>query len=313
MRTVAFLLAAALAAVAPETALSAPESISLLDDRAQGWQAAESGVADSQIGDADEFHADRFLAVTGLSALCIGGYAVYGFAFWWDEEPGRFHMTREGNMEQDSYAGGADKLGHAWACYLLTRGFSGLLNWSGAGAVLSEIIGIAAVQAVFLFSEIEDAYFDYGFSWWDVAFNFAGSCLGALLDLVPWLDRAIDFRFWYAPTSRFRDVDYNMAEDYSGQKYFMVLKLDGIPAIRETAAKYLEFYVGYATDGYKPRRERKERHVFFGLSVDVFGLLKSVLLPALGAPRFAGDAAALIGEYWHPHFVHAPVYDAILD
>ncbi len=254
----------------------------------------------------------RLAAVLGLGAACLGGYVAYGFGFWWKEDPREFHMTREGNMEQDSYAGGSDKFGHAFACYAMTRGFGGLLRWTGLGPAASEIVSALVVQAVYLGSEIEDAFYDYGFSFWDVAFNAAGSILAALLDLVPWLDRALDFRFWYASTSRFKYTDYNMAEDYSGQKYFLVFKLDGIPALRKTALRYLEIYAGYYAVGYKPKGEKRERHLFFGVSVDVFGLIKDFVCPALGAPKFARDATALVGEYWHPHFVHAPVADFVL-
>lgn len=255
---------------------------------------------------------DRLLVTGAVTAVCLGSYLTYGALFWWDEEPGSFHWTEEGNMEEDSYAGGTDKLGHAWACYTLTRVFGGLLRWSGAEAWLSEVLAGATVQVLFLFTEIEDAFFDYGFSAWDFAFNLAGTLFAAALDLLPGLDEVLDFRVWYWPTSAFRDADWNPAEDYSGLRFFLVLRPGGLGCFRGTALSFLELHLGYFTRGYKPVRPRRERLWFVGVSLDLGRLVRQWLAPLLGLGPAVTDVTDFVLEYWQPYPVHAPLLQAEL-
>jgi hypothetical protein len=253
---------------------------------------------------------NRFLVSTGLIVLTISGYATYGFLEWWVTSPRPFHFADEGALQRDSYVGGVDKFGHAWGCHVLTRGCSGLMRWSGVPPFWSSLIGIVIVQGLFLFAEIEDGYYDYGWNDADVVFNLLGSALATALDLLPWLDDLIDFRLWYQPTPVMRRRHYNVAEDYSGQKYFLVIKGGGIPTLRETGLEFLELYVGYHAPGYRRHRERKERFVFVGFSLDIGKILAEYVFPLLRPPRVLEVCSDFVFEHWHPHFVHAPLVDA---
>ncbi|MHC4779165.1 MAG: DUF2279 domain-containing protein [Planctomycetota bacterium] len=256
------------------------------------------------------FDSDRFLVSAGVAGLTLAGYVSYGFAEWWNTSPRPFHYSREGNLQRYSYVGGVDKFGHAWGCLVINRGISGLLRWSGMKPLWSTLIGASIAQGIFLFAEIEDGYYDYGWSDGDMVFNLLGSVLGVAQDLLPWLDRLIDFRVWYLPSPQFRRKNYNAAEDYSGQKYFLVVKGEGIPALRTTGLRYLELYVGYHAQGYRRYRHRPDRHVFVGFSLDLGALLAEVVFPKLRPPAELEAWSAFLFEHVHPHFVHAPLFDA---
>lgn len=255
---------------------------------------------------------DRLLFTTGLGASILGGWLAYGFDKWWEDEKRPFHYTREGGLERDSYVGGMDKWGHLWGCLMIHRGISGMLRWCGFDKGWATLCGAVFVQGMFLFAEIEDAYYDYGWSDSDMLFNLLGSALAVALDLVPWLDDLVDFRLWYWPTPYLAKRDYNAAEDYSGQRYFLVFKGGGVPWVRETSLRFLEFYIGYEAPGYRRNREKLERHVFAGFSLDVMAVLDELVFQPTHLPPEARGMAGFVFEHWHPDMVHAPVVDAKL-
>jgi hypothetical protein len=263
-------------------------------------------------GPEEGIHLDRLLATGATGAAVLTGYLVYGYTKWWEDEREPFHISQEGNLERDSYVGGVDKFGHAWACHVFTRGTSALLQWSGVPRPWAVLAGTALVQAVFTFAELEDSYYDYGWSDGDILFNLLGSALAAALDFLPWLDDLVDFRLWYLPTPYLYRRNFNAAEDFSGQKYFLVFKGGGLPWLKDTGFAYLELYVGYHAPGYRRHREVKERRIFFGFSLDVGRVLHDFFFPAVRPPRFVESATAFVFEHWHPHVWHAPLADAKL-
>lgn len=279
--------------------------------RAFLWAAPEAGAQAPSPGRAG-ISADRLLVTGSVGAGILTAYLIYGFDKWWDDTREPFHYTHEGNLERTSYVGGADKFGHAWACHMFQRGATGLLRWSGVGPLASTLIGAFIVQAVFTFAEWEDAVYDYGWSNGDFLFNLLGSALASTLDLVPWLDDLVDFRLWYRPTPYLYRRHYNAAEDYSGQKYFLVFKGGGVPWFRDTGLAYLELYVGFHAPDYRRYRERRERRIFLGLSLDVGRLVAEILYPLLRLPREAEAVADFAFEHIQPPVAHTPLVDASL-
>ncbi|MCU0724086.1 MAG: hypothetical protein MUC63_10835, partial [Planctomycetes bacterium] len=106
--------------------------------------------------------------------------------------------------------------------------------------------------------------------------------------------------------------DFNVAEDYSGQKYFLVLKGAGIPFLKDTGFGYLELFAGYYAPGYRRYREVKERRVFVGFSLDVGRAIADLLFPALDPPSCVRGWTAFVFEHWHPHFIHAPLAEGVV-
>ena len=70
-----------------------------------------------------------------------------------------------------------------------------------------------------------------------------------LLERNPELDALVDLRLQYSPQPGERQFD--PFGDYSSQRYPLVLKASGVPALRRHARlKYLEVNVGYGTRNF---------------------------------------------------------------
>ncbi len=223
----------------------------------------------------------RNAAVIGGIALVVG---TYGSLKWWDE--GMTSSARpknEGWFGEGTYAGGADKLGHAFFTYtgtrLLARGFEVLGNdrprslrlsaWTSFGV-------LTAVEAVDSFSE------KFRFSYEDVVFNAAGTAVALLVEKYPAIDALVDFRLLYLPSDDARRKDeIDPLGDYSGQTYLLAFKADGVPRLRDIPlVRYLELLVGYNARGYEPEeafRVDAGRRVVYGAGINLSRLLGDTL------------------------------------
>jgi len=250
----------------------------------------------------------------------VGGYAVaaglYGYYAWWGKDvqrnvvnedgtvttetlPNRtsdFHFSDEGWFGKDSVAGGADKLGHAFSFYVSTRLLAKTLDeW--AGQPRADAIRIAALTsaAVSLAIEVFDGYsLEYGFSPSDMAMNLVGIGAGMLLETYPQLDRLIDLRLQYWPSSDSRKYGQtNPGNDYSGQTYLFVLKASGLPELQGNPwLRYLELQFGYGSRGYAPHpgpyapdQPVKERNLYVGVGLNLSELLTSTFMKTPSVTR----------------------------
>ncbi len=250
----------------------------------------------------------------------VGGYALaaglYGYSAWWGKDvqrhvvnedgtvttetlPNRtsdFRFSDEGWFGKDSVAGGADKLGHAFAFYASTRLLTKTLDeW--AGQPREQAIRVAALTsaAVSLAIEVFDGYsLEYGFSTADMAMNLVGIGAGILLETYPQLDRLIDFRLQYWPSADARRYGQtNPGNDYSGQTYLFVLKASGVDALRRSPwSRYLELHLGYGSRGYAPHpgpyapdQPVKERNVYVGVGLNVAEVLRRTVLTTPSTTR----------------------------
>jgi hypothetical protein len=98
------------------------------------------------------------------SVAIVGG--IYGTAWawvsaaWWTRKGDAtgFTFMNEGAFSLDTYAGGADKMGHYYAAYLMNRGFAGILEWGGFPRTGSIITATALTTAFLTAVEYKDAY-----------------------------------------------------------------------------------------------------------------------------------------------------------
>lgn len=238
------------------------------------------------------------------AALTLGGLYA-GFTAWtyfaWYRKGCRpepkpcddFIWGKDGAFGSDTYAGGADKLGHAWATLGLARlGTEMLDQWGGYDRRTSTIVGTALSEALFLGVEIRDG-FSYQFSYWDFVGNTLGAALAFAQSTWPRVDELVDFRVAYAPSSEFRasfrDGDVDVAEDYSGQTYLLALHLGALPGLRGARwarwAQFVDLAVGFDTRGYKPEPpadvpieeiDRRQR-LFLGVSLNAQGVFDWML------------------------------------
>jgi predicted lipoprotein DUF2279 len=235
------------------------------------------------------------------------------------------------------YAGGADKLGHAWATMGLARGGTELLyQWGGYSKRTAALVGTGLSEALFLGVEIKDGAY-YEFSFGDLTFNTLGAGLALALSLWPRLDELIDFRVQYYPSDDYVDginhapptdcvagdprqichyhSNLNIAEDYSGETYLLALHLGGIHRLRDagaygTVARFVDVVAGFGTRGYKPEppdgAHREKQEMFLGLSLNAQGLLDYLLDGRANGLRKVTHG---FFEVWNVPFTAVPVLD----
>ena len=222
------------------------------------------------------------------NAAVIGGIAatvgIYGANGWWkDGFTGSFHTVDEGWFGQDTYAGGADKAGHAYFTYtgarLFTRVFEAIGNDPGRALRLGAWTSLGVMTGV----EIIDGFSKkFRFSMEDVVANAAGAAFAVLAEVDPRVDALLDFRLLYQRSDDAQRVgETNPLSDYSGQTFLLALKADGIPRLREVpVVRYLELLVGYNTLGYEPNdgaMNDPHRRIYYGVGINLSRLLSDTV------------------------------------
>lgn len=268
-------------------------------------------------------HRVRAMATVGGLYL---GFSAWTYFAWYRNVPslGDFEWGHDGFFGRNTYAGGADKLGHAWATMVLSRATTGVLRWGGWGQTSSAIAGSALGWALFLSVEIKDGFY-YRFSPGDALMNTAGAVMSALLTTQPRLDALVDFRVAYSPSDEYiglwrgeyygskKGNSLNIAEDYSGETYFLALHLGALPRPRATprwvalALDYVDLGLAFETRKYKPDAPPDAvptQTLYLGATIN----LQRVLDRALGrrAPGVRGVGNAIL-EVLAPPYTIAPV------
>jgi hypothetical protein len=264
------------------------------------------------------------------SLAAVGGvYAAastYMYFAWYHGQPGLddFKWAGDGYFGQDTYAGGSDKLGHAWANAFWSRITADILLWGGWSRTAAASIASGLTIALFTYVEIKDGYY-YEFSPGDEIANTLGAVMTALAVKYPRFDELFDFRVEYFPSRQYLDlldgkrppedptmphqISLNIVEDYSGQRYLLALHLGALPPLRDsTWAQFVDVAVGYETHGYKPdpiEPVDREQHLFLGVSLNAQGLFDWALGPKkTGFGRHVGHLAL---EFFNVPFTSAAV------
>lgn len=168
----------------------------------------------------------------------------------------------EGLFGKDTYAGGSDKLGHAWGNYIINRWTANVLATGGWAPLERSLISTATTMAFFTMIELKDGYHKgFGFSWYDMAFNTWGNGLAVVMTLFPRIDEMFDFKVYYLPTRAYlRSLTQHgvvdAGEDYSGQTFTLAYHLTSIDAVkREPWLAWLRFVdvtAGFRSRNYLP-------------------------------------------------------------
>jgi hypothetical protein len=222
------------------------------------------------------------------NAAVIGGIGAtvgfYGANSWWEDGfSGSFRTVDEGWFGRNTYAGGADKAGHAYFTYtgarLLTRGFEAVGNDPGRALRLGVWTSLAVMTGV----EVVDGFSKkYRFSMEDAVANAAGAAFAVLVEVDPRVDALLDFRLLYRRSDDARRVgETDFIADYSGQTYLLAMKADGVPRLREVSVvRYLELQVGYNTRGYEPNdgtMNDPHRRIYYGIGINLSRLLSDTV------------------------------------
>ncbi|MDT8418905.1 MAG: DUF2279 domain-containing protein [Desulfuromonadales bacterium] len=212
-----------------------------------------------------------------LNTAVGGGILAWGAANWnyFQRSP---RASREDWFGHATKDGGADKIGHLYATYIIGRAFRKVyLDW-GHGKEQADRLGTFSSLGVMTLMEVGDSFSrDYGFSYEDMLMNLAGAGFGYLLATYPDLDRKLDLRAEYLPRSN-ADDKIDIVTAYEHLKFLLALKAEGFDSLASSWLKYLELHLGYYTrnyDGYHPGDpDRRERTLYAGLGVNVGKLLE---------------------------------------
>ncbi|HEU0036581.1 MAG TPA: DUF2279 domain-containing protein [Kofleriaceae bacterium] len=223
------------------------------------------------------------------------GFTTWTYFAWYHNHQRNTEGFKWGGdrwFQADTYAGGADKLGHAWATMGLARGGTELLaQWGGVDRLTASLIGCGLSELLFFGVELKDGDY-YEFSYGDFAFNSGGALLAFALSNWPRLDELVDYRVQYWPSKAYRrqltnDGNVNIAEDYTGETYLLALHLGGIHSLRDwkygTWSRFVDVAVGFETRGYKPDPLPGEddfvhtQKLFLGVTLNAQGIFDYLL------------------------------------
>lgn len=246
---------------------------------------------------------DRLTRATmggSLAAVVLYGY---GLTDWWKQGfTGQLRVADEGWFGRDTYAGGADKLGHVYGAYASTRLLAGAYRGYGhdPGAAL-RLAATTSFGALLLVEFLDGYSREYSFSKEDVVMNGVGVGMAMLFENSAELDRLLDFRLQYWPSATLRrNHAFKPSTDYSGQTYLLVAKASAIPALQfYRPLRYLEFAVGYGTRGYRPDEGPdaiRSRNLYYGISLNLSEILNDTVFRKSEYPR-ARSATATVLEY----------------
>jgi hypothetical protein len=198
----------------------------------------------------------------GLVAALYAGMFTYTYFDWYAGTPSsRFRFVDEGLLGRNTYAGGMDKVGHAYVNVLLVRGASQLLDESYAlrNRWARTLLAAGLSMGFYTYVEIGDGtHAGFGFSATDLLADAVGVALGSLLELCASCDRLVDFKWGYVPSATFAArPSLAFAEDYNGQRYALTVNLDPLRKALGVPDSILELpglYVGaaFSVRGYEP-------------------------------------------------------------
>lgn len=230
-------------------------------------------------------------------AVTWGAATTWAYFAWFRGKDYDGSRITFGGLGASSYAGGADKLGHVWASYALSRMTTGILVEGGWPRLSSSLVATGLAELFFTLSEIEDMLL-YQFEVGDEIANLLGGGLAIAMVNVPALDRLLDFRLEYFPSPEYRrrvrrDHDIDFAQDYSGQSYMLALHVDALPLQQPRWLEwtdYLDVVVGFQTRNYEPMPDppaTPRQELYVGVAIDMQHVLGRLFCPSTG--RRIGD------------------------
>ena len=235
---------------------------------------------------------------------------LWGIGSWGWGTASVWHVDNDGwALEQDSYTGGADKVGHMWGIYAISRMGSYSFEKSGDSRIRGALKGFLFGQLIGLGIEVGDGFGDtYGYAWGDTIWNLGGGLIALLFDLFPPIDNLIGFQIEYWPSedhiNQSEERWIEVTSDVTGQKFIFALKFSGIPYIRNTFFQYFQIDFGFYTRGYwfsNSTYDYKTRHLYIGFAINL-GRASERALPR-GNWR---SAFSTFFKYYHPPIAYNP-------
>jgi hypothetical protein len=265
----------------------------------------------------------KWLAAGSITAF-HGTYLVWQHFAWYRKGNEDFHLDSgmADGFGADAFAGGADKLGHVWGNYVLTRGTTAVLVAGGWPRLPSSLVSFTLTEVAYLLIEIQDGMAPYGFDPKDMTANLIGGSFGVLLTNVPAVDRLLDFRVEYFPSKRYRRTflesgDVDGAQDYTGQSYILALHLGALPRADEYDwaywTRFVDFAIGYEAKHYYPQPDEVPARATYyaGLAVNMQGVLSHLFDDSRGRRIGHGLFEAYSLPYTTLRFVESSSHPAV--
>ncbi|MEQ8273915.1 MAG: DUF2279 domain-containing protein [Deltaproteobacteria bacterium] len=254
--------------------------------------------------DVDTSHPAVVIGITaGVTAL-IGAWAVDA---WWSDGLEPFSFRDAGAFGQDTYAGGADKMGHAYSMYVVTHSVYSLYRWLGMTKVNAALWTGAIAFTVSNWVELIDGFTQYGFEGGDVIANSLGIGLGLLTKLSPRAESLVGFRLSYVPSPDFLQNEKSVLKwinDYTGMTYYLDVKGKGVLELMDRDPglfRYVQAGIAFNTDQYSPVKRWEERRRNLGVHV---GVSMSEVLRAWGDGDEGVEPIATFFDYYAVPFLN---------
>jgi hypothetical protein len=277
------------------------------------------------------------VAATATLAGAYAAFVGWTYVAWYRKHKplSQYKWGGDGWVGDETYAGGADKFGHAWATYSLARGGAELLRqWGGYDRLTANVASTLASELLFTGVEVKDGFY-YEFSFSDLTGDTLGAVAAFALTQWPRLDELFDYRVEYWPSTMYRrKVDgsspcpsggcskWNIAEDYSGETYLLAFHPGGIHALRDmkygTVSRFVDVAVGFGSRNYKPEAVTSEdmraapgkptQELFFGVTLNAQGLFDYLLEGGRSTTaRTARKISHGVFEVFNPPFTYMSV------
>jgi hypothetical protein len=221
----------------------------------------------------------------------------FGLKAWDWGNSHTIRSEREGYLGENTSFGGADKIGHLYAHYLVQRGMYSAFNWTENGDSRKWLYSLGLTMSVGLFIELGDSKTSaYGFSYEDIIFDYTGIAAAALLDRFPLADGFFGISAHWYPTDAYKDRIKNgsklkeglgLVNDYSGWKTMINFKLAGFENLGlrvPLGLRLVQLDFGFYTRGYSAYDTGKfaghhTRNIFVGISINSAQVLKESVEP----------------------------------
>jgi hypothetical protein len=232
------------------------------------------------------------------------------FQWWWNDsyyyKQHAFRVQSDGYFYNSSY--GVDKLGHAYASYLIFHLTYDFMKWADfdENTAVWSAIAVPATHAIAI--ELGDGFSKWAFNFPDLVFNSSGLVYGLLQVKYPYLNN-FNYKWSYFPSASggTKDPDWGPASDYSGHIYWISMDVHNI--LPEPAKgywpKYLNLAVGLGARNVSYAEYGLKKHKFAvgldwntnailpdGDTWQIFkNLINKVRLPAPGVKFYSGEPA----------------------
>ena len=240
------------------------------------------------------FEVDPFYRTVGkwtLTGIMPPLTLAFGIKAWdWgnSHEP---RMLDEGWFGQDTRFGGADKVGHLYAHYVVQRMLFTTYDHLDSEPNEALIFSTTMTCVIGLMIECGDTFTSqYGFAVNDIIADYIGVAIGALLDYSPVADSFFGLSVTYIPTDAYLETQHGWlralewVNDYSGYKYLANFKLAGFKNIGidlPEFLRYIQLDVGYYTrnmSAYDEKiintRDDDRRNLYCGISINFAEIVK---------------------------------------